>query len=71
MTPQQKAEYEQDMRDFRNEFIENLSRELASLAYEQFNTRSPLYSSTHCMKPAFKQLLEEKLPGTDEVRYRV
>ena len=64
MTPQQKAEYEQDMRSFRDEFINELARELAT-AIDCEPTVTTDYQQ------CFRAVLSQKLPGALEVMYPV
>lgn len=67
MTPQQKAEYEQDMQDFRDRFIKDLARELASEVVQHWSTR--LSISNFTTEQIAERLLDKHLPGALEVQY--
>ena len=67
MTPQQKAEYEQDMQDFRDRFIKDLARELASEVVQHWSTR--LSISNFTTEQIAERLLNKYLPGALEVQY--
>lgn len=65
MTPEQQRQMESDFRDFRAQFIHELARELADCVPPE----SIFNSQQYVLANKFEQILSNRLPGAQEVRY--
>jgi hypothetical protein len=71
MTPQQEAEYLQDLKSFRAEFIANLTRELIQVLGKEVESLAKYCAQYPSTANIVSEKLNEKLPSACECTYPV